>query len=75
MNEKQCKPIPDVRTLISMLSQEGKQLLEREIIAPALATSLFRSLKARKREVARTGVVSTLPKEVSLGTYHRSHNF
>lgn len=43
MNEKQRKPKPDVRTLISRLSQEGKHLLEREIIAPLLPGGRIRT--------------------------------
>lgn len=43
MNEKQRKPKPDVRALISRLSQESKQLLEREIIAPLLPGGRIRT--------------------------------
>lgn len=43
MNEKQRKPKPDVRALISKLSQESKLLLEREIIAPLLPGGRIRT--------------------------------
>ncbi len=40
---QQHKPKPDVRSLISRLSQESKQLLEREIIAPLLPGGRIRT--------------------------------
>src|SRR5450432_2541827 len=43
MDNKQHTPKPDVRSLISRLSQESKQVLEREMIAPLLPGGRIRT--------------------------------
>src|SRR5258708_17470618 len=43
MKDKERKPAPDVRLLIKRLNNEGKQLLEREIIAPLLPKGKIRT--------------------------------
>jgi hypothetical protein len=43
MKGKERKPTPDVRLLVKRLNNEGKQLLEREIIAPLLPKGKIRT--------------------------------